>query len=728
MGGKSYFLRNTGHLIYVLIMMLGSLNSVSAEQQGYSIAPIPSWVEPVPAFSQSVADAKGAEHGYHDLLSDLQINGVERGNTRVFNAVEYLLTNSFGVENFSDIDISFNPSFQSLILHELTIERDDVRINRIDTAQFDVIQPQIDSPTFAFEATKTVSIVLNDVQAGDTIRYSYTLAGENPVFAGNREFHVNTELWTQLDRQHVRVLTASNDPLSRRIRGANISVAVKDMLGIQEITFDQRDVKKISTENGVPSWHEAPGVVVFSDMDSWQDVVEWAWPLYQLPEVSHAAVVEIASSIKLSNTSRDSQIGAALRWVQEEIASSEVKLGINLRLPSKPETTISRGTGDAQDKVILVMAILRELNIEASAALVNSQRGLEATDYPFRMLAFNHVVVHVERNGDSHFIDPSRRGQSGALGELSEPNYGRALVLASDAVDLVAMDESRSIVQQAVHKELTLPGEWSEIIRTSMDSSYENTGRAAGLKVISQKQGLLAEQVRQSLANGGTGALNKTYLDYYQVLFPSISAFESVELKDSADNNSTFVENYSIDNFWEFNERVGEHRWLYADEIIGYLDLPAKTENRKRPYELRHPVSISETWVVPVSDNLRMHLEEASVDNEWISFSKTAVVDEVARQATITFTYATLTNEVGARDLDVYVASVERVNDHASFYLQKSSPALAAAAPVQLPWNTAKVKFWVIFLAMIYFTGWGLHYMKRYRKTVDYYSDEYTGH
>jgi hypothetical protein len=722
MGRKSDLLRDTQHLVLALLILLGSLNSVFAQEPAYTIEATPAWVVPVPAFGSSAPVETKSEHGYHDQLSDLQINGIERGNTRVYRAAEYLLTNSFGVENFSDIEISFDPTYQVLSLHELIIKRDNVQINRLDTAQFEVIQSKADDATLVYNGAETLGVAPDDLQVGDAIRFSYTLAGENPLFGGNREFHVNTELWTQLDRQHVRILSASDDPLSRRIRGANVSLAVKDRLGIQEIVFDQRGVAEYITENGVPSWQEAQGIIVFSDMDSWQDVVEWAQPLFELPETAIDEVIQIAESIKQMHGSRDEKIGAALRWVQEEIKYYGAELGTNSHLPSKPETTLMRGFGDSKDKAVLMLAILRELDVDAHAALVNTERGLEAGDYPFRMHAFSHVVVHVEHNGGAHFIDPSRRGQSGALGELYEPNFGRALVLMPGTVDLVEMDDSRSIVQQSVIKELTLPGDWSDLMRTSIDNSADPSERAAGLKVISQKKGLLAEQVRESLAFGGKSLLSESYFDYYQVLFPSISVVDSVKHSDSADNNSTFVERYTIEKFWNFNESVGEHRWLYADEIIGYLDLPTKTENRRQPYELVHPVSIVETWVVPVSDNVRMLLEEGSVENEWISFSKSVDINEV--EATITFSYATLKNEVAAGDLGNYVTSVEQVNDQASFYLHHS-PALAAATQaVSVPWNTAKIKFWVIFLAMMYFAGWSLHFMKRYRKTMDYYSDE----
>ena len=152
--------------------------------------------------------------------------------------------------------------------------------------------------------------------------------------------------------------------------------------------------------------------------------------------------------------------------------------------------------------------------------------------------------------------------------------------------------------------------------------------------------------------------------------------------------------------------------------------MPRKVDGRRHPYELAHPVDIQETWVVPVSADIRMYLQEASVSNEWLTFSKSAVIDEAESLATITFSYSTLKNEVAARDVDRYVASVEQINDHASFYLQHAPSLAAAREATVFPWNTPKVKFWVVFMGMIYFTGWWLHFMRRYRKSMDYYSVE----
>jgi len=186
------------------------------------------------------------------------------------------------------------------------------------------------------------------------------------------------------------------------------------------------------------------------------------------------------------------------------------------------------------------------------------------------------------------------------------------------------------------------------------------------------------------------------------VLFPSIAILDTLKHRENPANLSTSTESYSIENFWEYDDKVGDHRWLYADDIIGYLSLPKKTHDRKRPYELIHPVDITETWVVPVSANIRMHLEEAEVENEWLKFKKSSVLSEDDTLATITFSYTTLTNEVSARDLDLYAQSVA----------------------VVIPWNTTKVKVWIVFIGLIYFTGWWLHFMKRYRRAAAYYDEQ----
>lgn len=708
-----------------LLLYFGFQITSSAAGSSQAFEVTPEWAEPVPAF-QSASTEIDSDYGLHEHLSDVQINALAKGHTQVYNASEFSLTNEFGVENFSTLDIAFDPAYQTLKLHELLVNRGGQILDKVEDAEFTVSARSTDVQELSYDSTLTLSAFIADLQVGDVVRYAYTISGDNPVYFGHREFSFHTELWTPLDRQFVRVLVPSDQPLIRRVRGDRQSFSVKDKRGVQEVVYEQRDVKKISTEHDVPSWHERRGTVVFSDLENWQDVANWGRSLYQLSEQANDEVVNLANTIRAKHDSANALVGAALSWVQSHIETVSVDFAMGAIVPASPEKTLKHGFGHSGDKARLLMAILRELDVDATVALVNTARGLESGDYPYRLLAFDHALVHVQLDGESHFIDPTRETQSGALGELFEPNYGRALVLSPGAASLTTMSDKRSAVRLAVHKELTLPGVGGQFVRTSMNQGQgdELDETNAALTVVSKKYGLLAEQIRNSLQEGASDDLERMYLNYYQVLFPSITPLESIEHRDSANNLSTSTERYSIEDFWNTDEKVGEHRWLYADDIIANLDLPRKADNRRQPYELAHPVDIQETWVVPVSADIRMYLQEASVNNEWLTFSKSAVIDEAESLATITFSYSTLKNEVSAQDIDRYVASVEQVNDHASFYLQHAPSLAAAREATVFPWNTPKVKFWVVFIGMIYFTGWWLHFMRRYRKSMDYYSVE----
>ncbi|MFK8075160.1 MAG: DUF3857 domain-containing protein [Granulosicoccus sp.] len=716
-------LKEGQQILVGLLLCFGFQITSSAAVVSGAFEAAPDWVKPVPAF-QSASTPVDSEYALHEHLSDVQINALKKGDSQTYNASEFSLTNEFGVESFSTLDISFDPAYQTVKLHELLVNRGGQIIDKAQDTEVTVSEKSINTQELSYDSVVTLSAVVADLRVGDVVRYAYTISGDNPVFDGYREFSFQTEVWTPLDRQHVRVLAPSEQPLNRRVRGDRHSVSVKDKLGVQELVYEQRDVKKISAERNVPIWHEERGTLVLSDLESWQDVATWGRSLFQLPKQASDEVIKLADNFRAENDSVEEQIGAALTWVQSEIGTVSVDLTRSSQAPASPEETLRRGFGSSSDKAQLLIAILHKLDVDATVALVNTARGLEAGDYPYRLLAFNHALVHIERDGESHFIDPTRESQSGALGDIFEPNYGRALVLSDDAVSLTAMSDKRSAVRLAVHKELTLPGVGGQFVRTSMKQGEQVDESVAALTVVSKRYGLLAEQIRNNLQEGASGDLERMYLDYYQVLFPSITAVESIEHQDSANNLSTSTERYSIEDFWNTDEKVGEHRWLYADDIIANLDLPRKIDSRRHPYELTHPIDIQETWVVPVSADIRMYLQEASVSNEWLTFSKSAVINEAESLATITFNYSTLKNEVAAQDVDRYVASVEQVNDDASFYLQHAPSLAAAREATVVPWNTPKVKFWVLFIGMLYFTGWWLHFMKRYRKSMDYYSDE----
>lgn len=652
-------------------MVIGcwSMANAWADANSFVIGPTPEWVEPTPAFDSELLQSNERSRGLHHRLREFQFNGIVPGESSYYRAGEYVFVNQHGVENYSSVEISFDPSYEQLSLHELTIKRGDKLIDKLDSARFDLLRTESERTELIYDGTQTLAILLDDVRMGDSLRYAFTVSGDNPIYQGLREFRVHTEPRRALDRQYSRILTASDKPLNRRVRGADVPLVINDLGAVQEIIIDQRGVAKFTSEDDVPSWHNDRGTLVFSDMADWRSVIDWLLPMYQLPETPNPEIVTIASVLKAAHNDVDQQVGAALRWVQEEVRYFGIELGKNSHWPSRPEVTLARRFGDCKDKALLLIALLRELGIDAQPALVNTRRGLEAGNYPHRMHAFNHVIVHVMVDEQSHFIDPTRRNQSGALGDMYEPDYGLALLLSAEATGLTPMSNSRSGFRSSLVNQLTLPVVL-ESQSSSATSGVDSTASGSALlQVTTHRRGLLAENLRHSLETDGEKGLSKRYLGYYRDLYPSIAKKGQLEFSDESGNQMTVIEGYEITDFWLSNENVAGYQWLTAGELTEYLDLPDKTYNRKQPYRLRHPIDVEETWIVSMHESLKLDDLDAKLNNDWLSFSKKSSVNAATNEVTVVFRLSTLSNEVAADDLVDYVKSVKEIKGLASFYI-----------------------------------------------------------
>lgn len=643
----------------LLLLMLIS-GSVLASSEPYTIEAVPEWVEPLPAFDRQLPRSAEPIQGYHTRLQDFQYNGIQPGRSSWFTAIEFQLSNRYAVENHSNIEISFDPEYEALRLHELWIMRGDVLIDKLPTARLDLLRTESERNELIYDGTRTLAIVLDDVRRDDMVRYSYSIEGENPIFKTHREFQVDTELWSPVDRNYSRILTSVERPLSRRVRGGDVPVQISETDGVQELIIDQQAVPEFSVEDDVPSWHYNRGTIVFSDMADWRSVVDWALPMYRLSAEPNQEIATIASVIRGSHDDLPGQIGAALRWVQEEIRYFGVELGKNSHWPSRPETTLARRFGDCKDKSLLLMALLRELGVESQAALVNTNRGLESGNYPYRLHAFDHVLVHVKLADEVHYLDPTLRNQAGDLGQLREPDYGRALVLSPGTTSLSDMSSSQPRYRMSVQKSLTL----------GADDSL--------LTVITDKQSAWAENVRHDLETEGVRELGKAYQSYYAEYFDNIVASADPQFVAGTGNTMVVTEHYRIPQLWVSDENVDRYRWVYADEIMSYLDMPETVADRQQPYELIHPIDIEERWQVSMPEPLRLDDLDAVVDTEWFSFSKQSELDEQDNVLSVSFRYRTRVNEVAAEDLQEYARAVSEVQDLASFYME-DKPSLGAA-------------------------------------------------
>lgn len=133
---------------------------------------------------------------------------------------------------------------------------------------------------------------------------------------------------------------------------------------------------------------------------------------------------------------KEEQILAAIRFVSDDIYYMSFPDAENehYQTPYSPNKTVEKGSGDCKDKSYLLIAILNLLDIEAYPTLVNTQY-VDKNRLP--MLFANHIIVNIQYDGKSYFIDTTTPLQGGTLNTYQISNFGYGLILKEDSQELV---------------------------------------------------------------------------------------------------------------------------------------------------------------------------------------------------------------------------------------------------------------------------------------------------
>ncbi|MDB4223751.1 DUF3857 and transglutaminase domain-containing protein, partial [Granulosicoccus sp.] len=579
---------------------------------GYEVALPEPWITAIPAFDKSsyLTGTQSQNVNYHVI--DFQINAIDPADSSSYYMREYELLNSTGVQENSRIEIVYDPAYEKIRLHEISIYREGKVVNKLETSNIRVIQQEQDLESLIYNGTQMVSILLNDVRKGDLVRYGYTRFGSNPIFNGNREFTFNTDFGVHIGRYRYRLLAALNNGLNIRRFHSDVAIHETVLDEVIEYTVDLKDSEPFIYEDDTPNWRIKGGRITFSDFKDWSDVVNWALPMYQQTVGSSPEIRDIAESLKTkygsTESSKGALIGGALQWVQEEIRYFGIELGENSHQPSMPEETLARRYGDCKDKTVLLISLLAELGVEAFPALVDTEKWLLAENDPSRLHAFDHVIVYLENGGQPHWLDGTVGFQKGELGKFSEPDFGKALIVRQGELELTQMHPIKLADQYQIEKKIR--------INSSNDGS-------ASMEISSLKSGALAESMRARISNNGLDELQEQYEDFYRRTFPSLVSQKSVDFQDSINNTLTVNEYYEIADFWDASSTDSRIRWLYADDIYSSLEAPEDAYVRKTPYVLNHPLSISERIVVNLPWQVKDRTSSEGESNEFFELKRT---------------------------------------------------------------------------------------------------------
>lgn len=635
-------------VIIALLVVLVSQFSANAND-GILVNAEPNWlVKTNPDLSKKPVATSISGGYYYDLIEE-QVNLVS--NIEYHHTIKHIV-NETGVQNGSEVSVSFSPEFQHVIFHKLLIIRNGSTVNALNAKQIKIVQEETDASNFEYNGIKRAFVTLKDIQKGDKIDVSYSIVGFNPVFRKRYSSKTYFLYGTEICNYFMTIIVEQERKLY--IDTFNKAPRPSEQLSgnLRIYSWNNPLLKARDNESGSPSWFTDDPYVSVTEFSSWKEVVAWGLQLfndykYELPA---GLKNRINDWRKASAGDKDMFANLALRFVQDEIRYLGLEIGEHTHRPHTPAEVYTRRFGDCKDKALLLATILQHENISAYVALVNSDVIKTPESEPAAPTAFDHAIVAIERSSGYIFVDPTVSMQRGELINLYIPDYGYALIVKQGQEKLFAV-EAGFLFNTSIKEELNV--------------KYGDSSR---FKVETVFSGGAADNTRREFSESSSKEIEDSYEEFYSKIYDGITIQRPVVMKDdSTKNEITVTENYAIPKIWQTGDKGKKFFEVYARLLAGTIPDPSSSSNE--PLALSYPRSLHYILEINMPESWGFDVGSLHVKNDYFQFDFVPVVRD--SRITLSYDFKTFKDHIPVEALAMYKKDYKNINDKLDFEIYK---------------------------------------------------------
>jgi transglutaminase-like putative cysteine protease/tetratricopeptide (TPR) repeat protein len=636
----------------------------SAENAFTRNVPIPDWVD-------SIASIPPAQTSGPIVLrlADAYFYVDRQPSVFVRRAVQVNDASALG--QIGQIEISFQPDYQQVQLHTLRILRGDQIIDKQADADIRFLrrEPQLDAGVYG--GAVTAAIVVNDVRVGDTLEFAYTTIGKNPVFGQRFSDAATWDIPYPTLRRRVTLNAPEDRHIKYRVIGADQKAVLKanesHVAGRRIVRFDANDLPVVDFEQYTPKDYQAMRWIQFSEFDSWHDVAGWANELFSAT-ASPASLGEALSAARGAKSQREAVV-KALEYVQNNIRYLSVSLGENSHRPYPPEQVLARRYGDCKDKSLLLVAMLRQLGIDAAPVLVSvsNQKGLDQL-LPSPLL-FDHAIVRAIVAGKTYYLDPTRLGQTGDLDQLGQQLTDSQVLVITPSTDKLSM------IPPQANDELITNTRTERIDVVQMDAPVQ-------MSVKLSYAGTYAEGLREAVAKLTAEQLRKYYEGNVGQRYPEAVLVGDPVITDDRSNNHVAVDlQFRIPHLFE----AGNGQWSmkYQPDNLRGLFYPSANTHRRTPLAVPSFPSINRYRLeVNLPEIFDGHYVPSHTNQENSVFSLSKSAGFAGRQIVLEQALQIKFDRVAAGDVPVFLSDLNKMGESLQGSLIVRQTDLKTASPV----------------------------------------------
>jgi transglutaminase-like putative cysteine protease len=611
-----------------------------------SIASAPSWITHPTNIPDPAPLEKFAEDGYIILSYERQVNVAEQNE--YINYSKKILSQA-GVQNESQISVSFDPSYEQVIFHAVNIIRNGERLNRLQLSKIKKIQQEKELADFIYNGVLDAILILDDVRPGDVIEYSYSRKGFNPVFKNKYTDDFNLEFSIPICQVYYKLISPAGRNMN--IKNLNHNTVPKETIvnGQHVYEWYKKDVPPLVLQDYTPSWFDPYARIMVSEFNSWKEVNDWALALFPGTTNLSPAVMKKIKEIEGNYKSDEERTKAALQFVQDDIRYMGIEMGENSHKPASPSKVFAQRYGDCKEKSYLLSCMLNAMNITSNVVLLNT--GVK--DQLYGMLPaptnFDHATVRVILKGRNYWFDPTISFQRGDLKNIYFPDYQLGLVVTDTTSGLTRIDYSNS---SYVHVK-------NYFRIASMDGN-------ATLMVTTSYSGYAADNQRENFKNESIVELMKDYEKFYAATYDRIRIDSLTYSDDERTGVFTTQEYYHLSNPWS-SGKDNSKKFTFASFIIDDIIRRPKDKERKMPIRLAFPAKYREESIVELPENWQVAESESHIRNS--SYAYNSKIYSIGNKVFLKADYENFKDYIATTDASQYFDDINAYDENATYIL-----------------------------------------------------------
>ena len=478
------------HFATALLCSL-ALSSLARAGETPLYQPSPDWVLQAQLPSSSDLTANGPTV----LIFDRQ-QRISDGSLWNYSDTAQRITSAEQLNQLANLTLSWLPDKGDLLIHELAIVRDGESLDLLAGGHtFTVIRREQALERRELTGLLTATMAVEGLRVGDILRLRASTTSKDAALSGHVQ-GLTPVITAPVSIAQGRLRTLWNNESDVKWKLGVSGIDAKPVRGerFTELSFPLPAPRQPEIPADAPGRFKPLPLLEVSTFADWSDVSRTMHTLFAtkgLLKPDSPLIPEIRAIMRAERTPL-ARAQRALRLVQDQIRYLAVSMDGGNYVPQTPEQTWALRYGDCKAKTLMLLAMLREMGIEAEAVLAHTELGDAAVNRLPSPGAFNHILVRAQIDGESLWLDGT--GIGSRIEDIRDtPPFGNVLPLrpkgaelmkieprnaARPAFDLTMnMDESASVDLPAVFDlSLVLRGAGAtqlNVVRSQLDSEKQ---------------------------------------------------------------------------------------------------------------------------------------------------------------------------------------------------------------------------------------------------------------